>query len=114
MTASQMFGVPVEGMDPMIRRRLRRQFGVIYGISGYGLARNLASRRPRRAFIDMYFQRFPEIRAYMDRTAGPRRRVCAHAVRQRIHAGISSSGQPRARAVPRQRADSHYDIIRAP
>lgn len=70
MTASQMFGVPVEGMDPMIRRRAKAiNFGVIYGISGFGLARNL--RIPRgeaQAFIDTYFERFPEIRAYMDRT----------------------------------------------
>ena len=70
MTASQMFGVPVEGMDPMIRRQAKAiNFGVIYGISGFGLSRNL--RIPRgeaQAFIDTYFQRFPEIRAYMDRT----------------------------------------------
>ncbi len=70
MTASQMFGVPVEGMDPMIRRRAKAiNFGVIYGISGFGLARNLRiPRAEAQAFIDTYFQRFPEIRAYMDRT----------------------------------------------
>ncbi len=70
MTASQMFGVPVEGMDPMIRRRAKAiNFGVIYGISGFGLARNLRiPRAEAQAFIDTYFERFPEIRAYMDRT----------------------------------------------
>ncbi|TWI32890.1 DNA polymerase I [Paracoccus sulfuroxidans] len=70
MTASQMFGVPVEGMDPMIRRRAKAiNFGVIYGISGFGLARNLRiPRAEAQAFIDTYFQRFPEIRAYMDKT----------------------------------------------
>ena len=70
MTASQMFGVPVEGMDPMIRRRAKAiNFGVIYGISGFGLARNLRiPRAEAQAFIDTYFQRFPEIRAYMDDT----------------------------------------------
>ncbi|MDO5622110.1 MAG: DNA polymerase I [Paracoccus sp. (in: a-proteobacteria)] len=76
LTASQMFGVPVEGMDPMIRRRAKAiNFGVIYGISGFGLARNL--RIPRgeaQAFIDTYFQRFPEIRAYMDRTIADAKR----------------------------------------
>ncbi|MTH63875.1 DNA polymerase I [Paracoccus shanxieyensis] len=70
MTASQMFGVPIEGMDPMIRRRAKAiNFGVIYGISGFGLARNLRiPRAEAQAFIDTYFERFPEIRAYMDRT----------------------------------------------
>ena len=68
MTASQMFGVPIEGMDPSIRRQAKAiNFGVIYGISGFGLARNL--RIPRavaQEFIDKYFERFPGIRAYMD------------------------------------------------
>ena len=70
MTASQMFGVPIEGMDPMIRRRAKAiNFGVIYGISGFGLARNLRiPRAEAQSFIDTYFERFPEIRAYMDRT----------------------------------------------
>ncbi len=70
MTASQMFGVPVEGMDPMVRRRAKAiNFGVIYGISGFGLSRNLRiPRAEAQAFIDTYFERFPEIRAYMDRT----------------------------------------------
>src|SRR5690606_4001488 len=62
--------VPVEGMDPEIRRRAKAiNFGVIYGISGFGLARNLRiPRAEAQAFIDTYFQRFPEIRAYMDST----------------------------------------------
>ncbi|SIS63291.1 DNA polymerase I [Paracoccus saliphilus] len=70
MTASQMFGVPVEGMDPMIRRQAKAiNFGVIYGISGYGLSRNLRiPRSEAQAFINTYFERFPEIRAYMDKT----------------------------------------------
>ena len=70
MTASQMFGVPVEGMDPMVRRRAKAiNFGVIYGISGFGLARNLRiPRAEAQAFIDTYFERFPGIREYMDQT----------------------------------------------
>ncbi len=70
MTASEMFGVPIEGMDPMIRRQAKAiNFGVIYGISGFGLARNLRiPRAEAQAFIDRYFERFPGIRAYMDDT----------------------------------------------
>ena len=103
MTASQMFGVPVEGMDPMIRRRAKAiNFGVIYGISGFGLARNLRiPRAEAQAFIDTYFQRFPEIRAYMDRTT---REAKAYGYvrtlfNRRIHTpGISSSGPAAAGA----------------
>ncbi|NRB02803.1 MAG: DNA polymerase I, partial [Rhodobacteraceae bacterium] len=70
MTASEMFDVPLEEMTPDIRRRAKAiNFGVIYGISGFGLARNL--RIPRgeaQGFIDRYFERFPGIRTYMDDT----------------------------------------------
>ncbi|MCW1955261.1 MAG: DNA polymerase, partial [Roseobacter sp.] len=70
MTASEIFDVPLEEMTPDIRRRAKAiNFGVIYGISGFGLARNL--RIPRgeaQGFIDRYFERFPGIRAYMDTT----------------------------------------------
>ena len=70
MTASEMFDVPIEGMDPMIRRQAKAiNFGVIYGISGFGLARNLRiPRAEAQGFIDTYFERFPGIRTYMDQT----------------------------------------------
>jgi DNA polymerase-1 len=70
MTASQMFGVPIEGMDPMIRRQAKAiNFGVIYGISAFGLANNLRiPREDAKRFIDAYFEGFPGIRAYMERT----------------------------------------------
>ncbi len=70
MTASEMFDVPLEGMDPMIRRQAKAiNFGVIYGISGFGLARNLRiPRKEAQGFIDRYFERFPGIRTYMDET----------------------------------------------
>lgn len=70
MTASEMFGVPMKDMTPEIRRRAKAiNFGVIYGISGFGLARNLRIPRPEaQAFIDRYFERFPGIRDYMDNT----------------------------------------------
>lgn len=70
MTASEMFDVPIEGMDPMVRRQAKAiNFGVIYGISGFGLARNLRiPRAEAQGFIDRYFERFPGIRTYMDDT----------------------------------------------
>lgn len=70
LTASEMFDVPIEGMDPMIRRQAKAiNFGVIYGISGFGLARNLRiPRKEAQGFIDRYFERFPGIKEYMDET----------------------------------------------
>jgi DNA polymerase-1 len=70
MTASEMFGVPVEGMDPMIRRRAKAiNFGIIYGISAFGLANQLGiGREEAGAYIKKYFERFPGIRDYMEST----------------------------------------------
>jgi DNA polymerase-1 len=70
MTASEMFDVPLDQMTPEIRRQAKGiNFGVIYGISGFGLARNLRiPRKEAQGFIDRYFERFPGIRAYMDET----------------------------------------------
>jgi len=70
MTAAEMFGVPLDQMTPEIRRQAKAiNFGVIYGISGFGLARNLRiPRADAQGFIDRYFERFPGIRAYMDDT----------------------------------------------
>ena len=69
-TASQIFGVPVEGMDPMIRRRAKAiNFGIIYGISAFGLAKQLGiERREAQDYINAYFAKYPEIRTYMDDT----------------------------------------------
>jgi DNA polymerase-1 len=70
MTASQVFGVPITGMDPLVRRKAKAiNFGIIYGISAFGLARQLAiPRREAAAYIDAYFARYPGIRDYMERT----------------------------------------------
>ncbi len=70
MTASEMFGVPVQGMDPMVRRQAKAiNFGIIYGISGFGLARQLGiPQSEAAAYIKEYFKRFPGIRQYMDET----------------------------------------------
>jgi DNA polymerase-1 len=68
MTASEVFGVPIEGMDPTTRRRAKAiNFGIIYGISAFGLARQLGiARGEAQAFIDAYFERFPGIKDYME------------------------------------------------
>jgi DNA polymerase I len=68
MTASQMFGVPIEGMDPMIRRKAKAiNFGIIYGISAFGLANNLGIGRDEAAhYIRAYFEKFPGIQAFME------------------------------------------------
>ena len=70
MTASEMFGHPVEGMDPMVRRRAKAiNFGIIYGISAFGLANQLGiSRTEAKDYIASYFEKFPGIRQYMDDT----------------------------------------------
>ncbi|WP_286779898.1 DNA polymerase, partial [Sulfitobacter sp. UBA4523] len=70
LTASEMFGVPLDEMTSDVRRQAKAiNFGVIYGISGFGLARNLRiPRAEAQGFIDRYFERFPGIRAYMNDT----------------------------------------------
>ncbi len=70
MTAAEVFGVPLEGMDPMIRRRAKAiNFGIIYGISPFGLARQLGiDQSAAKSYIDAYFERFPGIRDYMEAT----------------------------------------------
>jgi DNA polymerase-1 len=69
-TASEMFGVPIEGMPPETRRRAKAiNFGIVYGISAFGLANQLSIPQDEAgAYIKTYFERFPGIRAYMDRT----------------------------------------------
>ncbi|RLP27699.1 DNA polymerase I [Mesorhizobium sp. YM1C-6-2] len=68
MTASEMFGVPVEGMPSEVRRRAKAiNFGIIYGISAFGLANQLSIERSEAGdYIKKYFERFPGIRDYMD------------------------------------------------
>jgi DNA polymerase-1 len=70
ITASQVFGVPVAGMDPMVRRKAKAiNFGIIYGISAFGLANQLGiPNGEAKQYIDAYFARYPEIRAYMEAT----------------------------------------------
>jgi len=65
-----MFNTPIEGMDPMIRRRAKAiNFGIIYGISAFGLANQLGIARSEASdYIKTYFKRFPGIREYMETT----------------------------------------------
>ena len=69
MTASEVFGVPMKKMDPTTRRRAKAiNFGIIYGISAFGLARQLqVPQAEAAAYIKAYFERFPGIRDYMER-----------------------------------------------
>jgi DNA polymerase-1 len=77
MTASEMFGVPIEGMPADVRRRAKAiNFGIIYGISAFGLANQLSIPRDEAgAYIKKYFERFPGIRDYMDRMRGEAKQV---------------------------------------
>jgi DNA polymerase-1 len=70
MTASEMFGVPIKGMPPEVRRRAKAiNFGIIYGISAFGLANQLGiSKQEAGDYITTYFKRFPGIRDYMEGT----------------------------------------------
>ncbi len=70
MTASEMFGVPIPGMPAEVRRRAKAiNFGIIYGISAFGLANQLGiAREEAGAYIRKYFERFPGIRDYMEAT----------------------------------------------
>jgi DNA polymerase-1 len=70
ITASEMFGVPVEGMPSEVRRRAKAiNFGIIYGISAFGLANQLSiPREEAGAYIKKYFERFPGIRDYIEAT----------------------------------------------
>jgi DNA polymerase-1 len=69
-TASEVFGVPMASMDAATRRRAKAiNFGIIYGISAFGLARQLGiTGSEAKLYIDLYFKRYPEIRTYMETT----------------------------------------------
>jgi DNA polymerase-1 len=121
MTASEMFGVPIEGMPASVRRQAKAiNFGVIYGISAFGLANNLRiPREDARRFIETYFERFPGIREYMDRTIAFAREH-GHVETlfgRRIHTPEINARGPHAAAAQRQAINapiqgSAADIIR--
>ena len=70
LTASQVFDTPIDGMDPMVRRSAKAiNFGIIYGISPFGLARQLGvAQGEAKAYIEAYFARYPGIKSYMEDT----------------------------------------------
>jgi DNA polymerase I len=70
LTASQVFGIPVDDIDAETRRRAKAiNFGIVYGISPFGLARQLGiGQRDAKAYIETYFEQYPGIRAYMEDT----------------------------------------------
>ena len=109
MTASEMFGVPVKDMPGEIRRRAKAiNFGIIYGISAFGLANQLGiAREEAGAYIKKYFERFPGIRAYMDETRDFCRaqRLCRNAVRPEVplpgHQGVATPRCAPSTSAPR-------------
>ena len=111
-TASEVFGVPLDDMDSETRRRAKAiNFGIIYGISGFGLARQLGIRQAEaRDYIAAYFENFPGIRDYMDRIKLEAREA-GHVETlfgRRIHiAGIAASN-------PAQRGFAERQAINAP
>ncbi|MCY3566373.1 MAG: DNA polymerase I [Gammaproteobacteria bacterium] len=71
-TAAEVFGVPLEEVDPEQRRSAKAiNFGLIYGMSAFGLGRQLnIGRAEAQQYVDRYFERYPGVRAFMDRTQG--------------------------------------------
>ena len=102
MTASEMFGVPVEGMPGEVRRRAKAiNFGIIYGISAFGLANQLSIPREEASeYIKRYFQRFPGIRDYMEaaKTASREQGYVETIFGRRIHFPEIRSPNPSVRA----------------
>ncbi|WP_018689601.1 DNA polymerase I [Ahrensia kielensis] len=122
MTASEMFGVPVEGMPSDIRRSAKAiNFGIIYGISAFGLANNLGiSRSEASDYIKKYFERFPGIKDYMDEIKATARAqgYVETIFGRRIHYPEIKSSNPQVRAFNERAAinapiqGSAADVIR--
>ncbi len=122
MTASEMFGVPVEGMPSEVRRRAKAiNFGIIYGISAFGLANQLSiSREEAGSYIRTYFERFPGIKDYMEATKATAREngYVETIFGRRIHYPEIKASNPQVRAFNERAAinapiqGSAADIIR--
>ncbi|MDB5524674.1 MAG: polI [Rhizobium sp.] len=102
MTASEMFGVPVEGMPSDVRRRAKAiNFGIIYGISAFGLANQLSIDRSEAGdYIRKYFERFPGIKAFMEASKAKARDLgyVETIFGRRIHYPDIKSSNPSVRA----------------
>ena len=111
-TASEVFGIPLEQMDGVTRRRAKAiNFGIIYGISAFGLARQLGIEPGEaKTYIDAYFARYPGIRDYMERTKEE----------ARIHGYVTTPFGRRcyipgiADKIPARRAGAERQAINAP
>jgi DNA polymerase-1 len=122
MTASEMFNVPIAGMDASVRRRAKAiNFGIIYGISAFGLSNQLGiSREEAGDYIRTYFKRFPGIKDYMDSTKDRARRdgYVETVFGRRMHFPRINSNNPSERAFLERAAinapiqGSAADIIR--
>lgn len=102
MTASEMFGVPVDGMPSEVRRRAKAiNFGIIYGISAFGLSNQLSIPREEASeYIKRYFERFPGIRDYMEKSKAQAREngYVETIFGRRIHYPEIRSSNPSVRA----------------
>ncbi len=102
LTASQVFNVPIEGMDPIVRRSAKAiNFGIIYGMSAFGLSAQLGiPQREAASYIDAYFKRYPGIRDYMDRTKKQAHEIgyVSTAFGRRIHLPNINSKNPAERS----------------
>lgn len=67
-TAAEVFGIPVDQVTPELRRDAKAvNFGIVYGISNYGLSQNIhIPPKKAKAYIDRYFERFPKVKEYLD------------------------------------------------
>ena len=117
MTASEMFGVPVKDMPCDVRRRAKAiNFGIIYGISAFGLANQFSIEREEAgAYIKKYFERFPGIRDYMDETREFCRetRLCARRC-SAASATTPTSRRQTPRSAPSTNAPRSTRVCRAP
>jgi DNA polymerase-1 len=107
LTASQVFGVPMSAMTPDIRRKAKAiNFGIIYGISGFGLGQQLGvGAREAGEYIRQYLERFHELRVYMDETKAFARShgyVLTLAGRKCYMPGITDKNAARRGAAERQ------------
>ena len=75
-TAAEVFSVPLDAVTPVMRSRAKAvNFGIVYGISDFGLAKSIhASRKEAAQFIEMYFARYPRVKAYMDESVASAKR----------------------------------------
>ena len=109
LTASEVFGVPVEKMDKETRNRAKAvNFGIVYGISAFGLAQQLSiPMGEAQNYIDRYFARYAGVQAFIEKTLEETRKagIGAHALRPRP--SHSRNGEPQRQPARICRAHGH-------